>query len=74
MLRLHKRKANERKAAFLPSPGLQQILLRDGADRQALHRAGHLLADFGQHFGIVVVRGGDHNGAGARFGFLALRL
>src|SRR5271157_1914629 len=63
----------QRRAASLPSPRLQQIPLRDGADGQALHFAGHLLADLGQHLGIVVVGGGDHDGTRARFSLFALR-
>ena len=42
------------------------------ADSQAFHGAGHLLADFGQHLGIVEVGGGQHDGLGARLGFFAL--
>src|ERR1039458_9991069 len=60
--------------AYSPSPGLQQIFFRDGADGQSLHRPGHLLADFRENLGIVVVRGRDHNGAGPRVGLFTLRL
>ena len=45
----------------LPAAGLQQFTLFEPADSQALHRPGHLLADLGQHLGIAVMRGGDHN-------------
>src|SRR5208283_1435389 len=54
-----------------PPSGLQQIFFGDGADCQPFHGAGHLLADFGQYLGIVVVRGGDHDGTCARLGFFA---
>src|ERR1700722_7509756 len=57
---------------WLPAAGLQQFTLFQTGYRQTLHGSGHLLADLGQHLGIVVMSSGDHDCLGSGLCFLAL--
>src|SRR5438105_3435667 len=63
---------SECKSKNLPAASLQHCFLFNGSNRQAFHRARHLLADFEQHFRIVEVGCGFDDGAGAGLGACAL--
>src|SRR6202012_230533 len=56
---------------WLPAAGLQQFTLFQTGYRQTLHGSGHLLADLGQHLGIVVMSSGDHDRLGPGLCFFA---